>query len=142
MSSYHCLITLRGFLPKPPSIKDMKFTYMPAKELVILEMVEYSLEELAQTSALIQETGRPMILNWAEGIAFYHSPMPFNSKELLKERKEGKIYWASVMYAVMPEYVSTLKVGPRDIPVVATPNPLLQRAAKWIKKNMDSIVHF
>jgi hypothetical protein len=120
----------------------MKFTYMPAKELVILEMVEYTLEELAQTSALIQETGRPMILNWAEGIAFYHSPLPFNTKELLKERKEGKIYWASVMYAVMPEYVPTLKVGPRDIPVVATPNSLLQRAAKWIKNNMDSIVHF
>lgn len=119
----------------------MKFTYMPAKELVILEMVEYSLEELAQTSALIQETGRPMILNWAEGIAFYHSPMPFNSKELLKERKEGKIYWASAMYATMPEYVPTLKVGPRDVPVVATPNPLLQSAAKWIKDNMDSIVH-
>lgn len=120
----------------------MKFTYMPAKELVILEMVEYSLQELAQTSALIQETGRPMILNWAEGIVFYHSPIPFNSKELLKERKNGRIYWASVMFAVMPEYVPTLKVGPRDIPVVATPNPLLRKAAKWIKENMKTIEHF
>ena len=120
----------------------MKFTYMPAKELVILEMVEYSLEELAQVSALIQETGRPMILNWAEGIVFYHSPLPYNSKELLKERRNGKIYWASVMYAVMPEHVSRLKVGPRDIPVVATPNQLLRRAAKWIKENMGTIDHF
>ena len=120
----------------------MKFTYMPAKELVILEMVEYTLEELAQTSALIQETGRPIILNWAEGIVFYHSPLPFNTKELLKERKAGRIYWVSVMFALMPEHVHTLKIGPRDIPVVATPNPLLQRAAKWIKENRNSIDHF
>ena len=59
----------------------MKFNYMPAKELVILEMVEYTLEEIAQTSALIQETGRPIILNWAEGIVFHHSPLPFNTKK-------------------------------------------------------------
>ena len=120
----------------------MKFNYMPAKELVILEMVEYSLEEIAQTSALIQETGRPIILNWAEGIVFHHSPLPFNTKELLKERKNGRIYWASVIFALMPQYVPTLKFGPRDIPVVATPNPLLKRAAKWIKENRESIDAF
>ena len=115
---------------------------MPAKELVILEMVEYTMEEIAQTSALIQETGRPIILNWAEGIVFHHSPLPFNTKELLKERKNGRIYWASVIFALMPNYVPTLKIGPRDIPVVSTPNLLLRRAAKWIKENRESIDDF
>ena len=115
---------------------------MPAKELVILEMVEYTLEEIAQTSALIQETGRPIILNWAEGIVFHHSPLPFNTKELLKERKNGRIYWASVIFALMPNYGPTLKIGPRDIPVVSTPNPLLKRAAKWIKENRENINDF
>ena len=117
----------------------MKFTYMPAEELVILEMVEYTLNEIAQTSALIQETGRPIILNWAEGIVFHHSPLPFNTKELLKERKNGRIYWASVIFALMPEYMTTLKIGPRDIPVVATPNPLLKKAANWINENRKII---
>ena len=107
---------------------------MPANELVILEMVEYTLEEIAQTSALIQETGRPIILNWAEGIVFHHSPLPFN-KDLLKERKRGRIYWSSVIFALMPEYRPMLKIGPRDIPVVATPNILLKKAARWIKEN-------
>ena len=120
----------------------MKFNYMPAKELVILEMVEYSLGEIAQTSALIQETGRPIILNWAEGIVFHHSPLPFNTKELLKERKNGRIYWASVIFALMPNYMPTLKIGPRDIPVVATPNPLLKRAAKWIREHRETIDDF
>ncbi|MCJ7732157.1 hypothetical protein MUP51_07545 [Candidatus Bathyarchaeota archaeon] len=119
----------------------MKFTYMPAKELVILEMVEYTLEELAQTSALIQDTGRPVILNWAEGIVFHHSPIPFTTKELLKERKDGRIYWASVIFAVMPEHAHSLKIGPRDIPILPTPNALLKRAAKWIKENRKSIDH-
>lgn len=120
----------------------MKIAYMPAKELVILEMVEYTLEEIAQTSALIQETGRPIILNWAEGIVFHHSPLPFNTKELLKERKNGRIYWASVFFAIMPQYITRLKIGPRDIPVVATPNPLLKRAARWIRENRNTINHF
>jgi hypothetical protein len=116
----------------------MKITYKPAEELVILEMVEYSLEKLAQTGALLMDAGHPMVLNWAEGVAFHHVPLPFNTKELLKERKQGRIYWASVIYAEMPEYRAALKVGARDIPVVATPNPLLQRVAAWMKERLGS----
>jgi hypothetical protein len=115
----------------------MKITYKPAEELIILEMVEYSLDKLAETGALIQEAGRPVILNWAEGVVFHHMPLPFNTKELLKERQQGRIYWASVIYAPLPEYRPTLKIGPRDIPIVATPNPLLIQVAKWIRQHMD-----
>ena len=115
----------------------MKITYKPAEELIILEMVEYSLNKLAETGALIQDAGRPVILNWAEGVVFHHMPLPFNTKELLKERQQGRIYWASVIYAPLPEYRPTLKIGPRDIPIVATPNPLLIQAAKWIKEQMS-----
>ena len=114
----------------------MKITYKPAEELIILEMVEYSPEKLAETGALIQEAGRPVIFNWAEGVVFHHMPLPFNTKELLKERQQGRIYWASVIYAPLPEYRPTLKIGPRDIPIVATPNPLLIQVAKWIKGQM------
>jgi len=115
----------------------MKITYKPAEELIILEMVEYTLQKLAETSALIQDAGRPIVLNWAEGIVFHHMPLPFNTKELLKERQQGRIYWASVIYAPLPEYRPTLKIGPRDIPIVTTPNPLLIQAAKWIKEQMS-----
>jgi len=115
----------------------MKITYKPAEELIILEMVEYTLNKLAETSALIQDAGRPIVLNWAEGVVFQHMPLPFNTKELLKERQQGRIYWASVIYAPLPEYRPTLKIGPRDIPIVTTPNPLLIHAAKWIKKQMS-----
>ncbi len=116
----------------------VKVSYKPAEELVVLEMVEYDLNELTGTCALLINAGRPIILNWAEGVAFHHSPMPFNTKELLKERMRGRIYWASVFFASMPTYTPVLKVGARDIPVVATPNPLLREAAAWLKQQLSS----
>jgi hypothetical protein len=114
----------------------MKIVYKPAEELIILEMVECTTTQLAETSALIMNAGRPIVLNWAEGIVFHHSPLPFNTKDLLKERQNGRIYWASVIYAPMPEYQPKLRVGPMDIPVVETPNLLLKRAALWIKQQI------
>jgi hypothetical protein len=51
---------------------------------------------------------------------------------------KGRIYWASVFFASMPTYTPVLKVGARDIPVVATPNPLLREAAAWLKQQLSS----
>ncbi len=102
-------------------------------------MVEYRLQELAEACALLIDAGRPVILNWAEGVAFHHMPLPFNTKELLKERMRGRIYWASVMYAGMPDYRPGLKVGARDVPVLATPNPVLKKVALWIKQRLKGV---
>ena len=68
----------------------VKISYKPVEELVILEMVEYDLRELAETCALLIDSGRPTILTWAEGVAFYHQPLPFNTQELLKERSNRR----------------------------------------------------
>jgi hypothetical protein len=57
---------------------------------------------------------------------------------MARARKEGRIYWASVIYAPIPEYKEKLSVGPVDIPVVETPNPLLKTAAGWIRERMES----
>jgi hypothetical protein len=115
------------------SNEHLKISYKPADELIILEIVEYNIHKLAETCALLLEAGRPIILNWAEGIAFHHQPLPFNTKELLNERKKGRVYWANVIFALMPEYITRLKVGARDIPIVETPNPVLKQVALWIK---------
>ena len=116
-----------------------KISYMPAKELVVLEMAAYSLQELAETCTLLMDVGRPVILNWADGIAFHHTPLPFGTKELVEERLKGRIYWASVIYAEMNEYSPRIKVGTRDIPVLATPNPLLREVALWLKERLEKI---
>ncbi|UCH57400.1 MAG: hypothetical protein JSV18_00295 [Candidatus Bathyarchaeota archaeon] len=114
----------------------VRVSYKPVEELVILEMVEYNILKLAETAALLIDSGMPVILNWAEGVAFYHQPLPFSSKELLKERMRGRIYWASVIYAAMAKYRPTLKVGARDIPVLMNPNPVLRQVAAWLKKRL------
>jgi hypothetical protein len=107
------------------------------EELVLFEIVEYSLEKLAETCTLLGNFGRPVILNWAEGVAFHHNPLPMNNKDLLKERMKGRIYWANLIYALMPVYKPNLKVGARDIPVIVTPNPILKKVAEWIKKERE-----
>ena len=117
--------------------ETVRISYKPAEELVILEMVEYDLREFAETCTLLINSGRPVILNWAEGVAFYHSPLPFNTKELLRERMRGRIYWASVMYARMPQFSTPLKVGAIEIPVVSTPNILLKHVAAWLRQRID-----
>ena len=121
---------------RPAKGEFFKISYMPAKELVVLEMAVYSLHELAETCALIIDAGRPVILNWAEGIVFHHTPLPFNTKELMDDRLKGRIFWASVIFAEMPEYTPRIKVGTRDIPVLATPNPMLKQVAGWLKARL------
>ncbi|KON30308.1 hypothetical protein AC482_04255 [miscellaneous Crenarchaeota group-15 archaeon DG-45] len=116
----------------------VKIRHMPASELVILEMVEYNLRELAETCTLLMEAGRPVVLNWAEGVVFYHQPLPFNTKELMRERMKGRIYWASVIYSAMPEHQAILRVGAREIPVVATPNPVLKHVARWLGEQLKT----
>jgi hypothetical protein len=115
----------------------MKISYKPAKELIILEMVNYSLEQIARTGVMLMDAGQPFILNWAHEVAFSHSPIPFRNKEFINERMKGRIYWASVVFARMPEYRSFLKVGAREIPVIATPNPYLQKVGAWLKERLD-----
>jgi hypothetical protein len=114
----------------------VKISNKPVEELVILEMVEYNIKKLAETCAILMDMGRPVILNWAEGVAFHHTPLPFNTKELLRERMKGKIFWATVMFASMPVFNPSLKVGARDIPVLATPNPVLKQVARWMKERL------
>ena len=52
----------------------------------------------------------------------------------MNEFLEGRVYWTDVIFALMPEYRSTIKVGTLDIPVIdVSPNPALREAAKWMK---------
>lgn len=114
----------------------MKISYKPAEELVILEMVEYHINQLAETGAMLINSGHPFILNWSNGVAFHHIPMTFSNKEFIKERMKGRLYWASVMFASMPIYNKYLKVGAHEVPVISTPNPFLIQAAIWMKNKL------
>ena len=108
----------------------------PPKEVIFLECAKYpSLEALSATIGTIIMTGQPIVLKWAEGIVFFYSPLPPTTDSLMEEFIKGKIYWTDVIYAVMPEYKSTIRLGTLDIPVIdVTPNPTLREIATWMKK--------
>jgi len=107
----------------------------PPKQLVILECTQYpSIEALSKTMATIIRAGQPLVLKWAEGVTFSYSLLPPTTDSLMKEFLEGHIYWTDVVFAPMPEYKSTIKVGTLDIPVIdVSPNPILRKAAEWMK---------
>jgi hypothetical protein len=110
------------------------------KQLVVLECTQYpSTEALATTIATIIRTGEPVILKWAEGVVFSNTLLAPTTDALLKDYLEGRVYWSDVVFALMPEYRSTLRIGTLDIPVIdVTPNPLLREAAKWMQANGQS----
>lgn len=109
----------------------------PPKQLVILECTVYpSIEALAKTVEVIIRVGEPMFLKWAEGVAFSYTMVTPTSDILMKEFLQGRVYWSEVVYALMPQYQSTIRIGTLDIPVIdVSPNPLLREAAKWMKTN-------
>jgi len=106
------------------------------KQLIILECTRYpSLEALAKVVAIIISTGESIVLKWTEGVVFSYSPIAPSTDLLLNEYVKGNVYWSDVVYALMPEYKQTIRVGTLDIPVIdVSPNPLLSEAAKWMKK--------
>ena len=108
----------------------------PPKQLIILECTHYpSVEALARVVGVIISAGESVILKWAEGVVFSYSPVTPSTEFLLDEYVKGKIYWSDVVYALMPEYKQTIRVGTLDIPVIdVSPNPLLSEVAKWMKK--------
>jgi hypothetical protein len=114
----------------------------PPKQVVILECTQYpSIETLSKTIATIIRVGRPLVLKWAEGVTFSYSFLPPTTDGLMKELLEGRVYWTDVVFALMPEYESSIKVGTLDIPVIdVTPNPILREAAKWMKAGAQSSI--
>jgi len=108
----------------------------PPKEIIFLECTKYpSVESLSATIGTIIMTGQPIVLKWAEGVVFFYSPLPPTTDSLMEEFVVGKVYWTDVIYAFMPEYKSTIRLGTLDIPVIdVTPNPTLREVAKWMRK--------
>lgn len=106
------------------------------KQLIILECTRYpSVDSLSKTAAVIVSQGESLILKWAEGVVFSYSPIAPSTDLLLDEYVKGRVYWSDVVYAIMPEYKQSLRVGSLDIPIIdVSPNPLLSEAARWMKK--------
>jgi hypothetical protein len=92
-------------------------------------------EAFSRVIGVVISTGEPIILKWAEGVVFTYTPLAPSTDLLLDEYVKGKIYWSDVVYAIMPEYKQTIRLGSMDIPVIdVSPNPQMCEVARWMKK--------
>ena len=118
----------------------VKIFHRPLKELIILECVQYpTVEVLCSDIALVFREKRPFSLSWCDGIVFSYVHQPPTTEWLIKERSEGRIYWSSVIFSLMPDYKSKMKVGKLDVRIIKTSNPLLKQVSNWLKKRAEKV---
>ena len=119
------------------SAKEVKISYEPFKEIVIMEQTRFSSpDEMARFTSVIAG-GKLAGLYWAEGVVFLYFPLPPSNTTVAKLLIEnGKVYWTFVGYALMPRYEATIETKEKMIvPVIdISANPLLSRVAIWLKE--------
>lgn len=119
---------------KPEAIK---ITYDPIKEIVIKEYTNFeSIEDLVYIFAQLRASGAPAALSWANGLVFVHAPVPPDSDQLIEEFLKGRIYWATVSFARMPQYKPVLETKEKiQVPVInASSNFILRQVTEWLKQ--------
>ncbi|MCS7363993.1 MAG: hypothetical protein NDF54_00955 [archaeon GB-1867-035] len=120
----------------------VKIVHKPIKEIVISECVFYpSIDVLVENLKVLMKLGQTRLLMWAEGILFTHSSLPPTTDRVVDELLNGRIFWLSLSYTLMPEYKPIIKVNALEIPIInVTFNPILREVARWLKERSQSRV--
>jgi len=118
----------------------VKIIYKPAKEIVILDYFQFSMEKLNQMFARIIQSGLPVMAQWAEGVLFVHFPLVPDTNDLMENYLRGRLYWSSANFALMPKYAPSIKVTGLEIAVVdVSDHPVLREVAKWLREHAKTI---
>jgi hypothetical protein len=116
----------------------VKISYQPWEEIIIHEVVEYSLAALLEMQSFgVPPGSMGRSLMWANGIAFAYAAMPVND-DVVAEQLKGRMHWASVVFATMPAYESAVLLQEMNIrvPVVdVSGNPTLYAVARWLREH-------
>jgi len=116
----------------------VKMVHRPLKEIVVLECVQSTKAQMIEFAATAVRTGTAGVaLRWTKGVLFIHSGVDPSSTDSLLDQyiNEGRIYWASVQYALMPEFEPMVKSRTIEVPVLdVSSNTALCDAAIWLKK--------
>jgi len=114
----------------------LKIIYKPAKEIVILDYFQFSKETLNQMFARIMQAGLPVTAQWAEGVIFVYFPLVPDTNDLMENYLQGRVFWSSVNFALMPKYATSIKVGGVEIPVLdVSEHRILREIAKWLREH-------
>ena len=117
--------------------EEINIRYEPFREIVIMEYMKFNTPDDLARFLNIASGGKPTGVYWTNGVAFFYYPMSTATETATKALvEEKKVYWAFVGYALMIEYRPIIETKEKImIPVVdMSPNPLFQKAAKWLKE--------
>ena len=115
----------------------IKITYEPFKEVVIKEYTRFEkIEDLIYIFAQLRAGGAPVSLNWANGLVFVYNPLPPDTEQIVDEFLKGRVYWASVIFAEMPEYKPLLETKEKiQVPIInASSNTIVRQVTEWLKQ--------
>jgi hypothetical protein len=118
----------------------VEIVYEPIKKLVIMEYTQYQKPEaLATNLGIAIQAGQPAALLWSERIVFIPVALPPETDIIAQEYLKGNVQRSSVMFALLPAYQLTIKVGTLEVPVIdASPNSIMQELACWLKGRAKS----
>jgi hypothetical protein len=114
-----------------PVVKGESF-----KEIIVMEHTRFKTVDDLARFANIAVGGKTTGVYWADGVVFIYYPLPTTTEAAAKALiDEGKVFWAFVSYALMPEYKPIIETKERImVPVIdMTTSPLFQKVAKWLK---------
>ena len=119
----------------------VEVVYQPWKKVVIHEKVKYALDDLVKLQSLgVEPGGLGDPLLWAGGIVFSSSTL-LDTKEVIKEKLEGTVHWASVEWAPMHEFqdVIIIKETNVKVPIIdASAHPIYNAVSEWLKEHKES----
>jgi hypothetical protein len=114
----------------------VKIIYKPVKEIVILDYFQFSKDTLDQMFAQLIHSGLPVMAQWAEGVIFIYFPLAPDTNDLMENYLEGRVFWSSVNFALMPKYAPLIKVRGLEVPTLdVSGHPVLREVAKWLREH-------
>ncbi len=114
----------------------VEIVHEPLQKIIVRETIKYeAAAQLVQALSFIMRMGQPILLTWADGIVFVTQPIP--PPEMPEEYAKGNLYVASISFAPMSDYASTVKSGNVEMPVIdVSRSPVSLELAKFLKSKL------
>jgi hypothetical protein len=115
----------------------IKITHSPIEQIIIHEMVEYTLSDFVKHMTLgVVPEGTASLAKWCDGIVFSHVSLP-STAEVVKDQINGIVHWAWLSYAEMNTFKDSLEsINKVRLPLIdVSNNDLNKELVRWLKKN-------
>lgn len=114
----------------------VKIVHFPIAQIIIHEMVEYSLPDFVKQMTLgISADAYSSLAKWCDGIVFVNVPLP-QTADVVRDQMNGIVHWAWFSFAEMPVFKESLESPNKaKIPLIdVSNNDLNKELVRWLKK--------